>query len=628
MGEPMRIRIYLLFALFAASPAFADVTSSVKWLTTQQAADGSWGVPALSFSDTQEAIDALHLAQKGNSGNYYRGIAWLENHNPVNNDGQSRKLGALTDRGDPTASPLSDLDSSSTTSTVIIGASGWGLGGSLQASPYDTALVLRALAKQSTVPTEAGAIAYLKATRLSNSGWEQIPGTGLDIITTAQVIRALIPYQAQDSTLAAILSSASTAMITAVVNAGSNATVKQKSLALIVAAAEVPTSPQIALWRTAIQSAQLSDGSWEEDPFSTAIAMQALATSGDDSTDDFTLVNMPDTNLRAAVNAALGHNAGDAITRGELRSLTSLNAANMGITDLTGLQFATNLTSLNLSGNDITTLSPIAALAGVAVVNLSGNPLTATGDFDHDGIYDSVEQRWGLDPAKADTDGDGVQDGSDPFPTLVGVFSDSDSAPVAVADSVQTPENTTLNIFPLTNDSDADGDPLTIIQINPPLHGTATIVGTHLSYTSTHSYFGPDSITYWITDGRGGFANAIINIQVVRPNVAPVAVPDSVNARNRRGGGGIVNTYHPTANDTDADGDTLTITSITQPTHGIAVLQPDGVTVLYTPTNGYNGVDSFTYTISDGFGGTATGTVSIQVRRGSFPAKHAADVLN
>ena len=623
-------RSYALALIFIVPIAFADTNSSITWLTAQQAADGSWGVPAISFSDTQEAVDALRQAQRSNSSNYYRGIAWLENHNPANNDGQSRKLAALTVRGDPTTAPLSDLNSSSTASTIATGATGWGLGGSLQPSPYDTALVLRTLAKQSTVPTEAGAIAYLKATQLSGSGWEQIPGTGIDIITTAQVIRALIPYQAQDPTLTPILSTAATALIAAVVaeDSGSGSSIKEKSLALIVAYAEVPTSPQVALWRTAIQSAQQSDGSWEEDAFSTALAMQALAITGSGSTDDFMVVSMPDANLRAAVNAALGHNAGDAITRGELRSLTSLNAANMGITDLTGLQYATNLTSIDISGNNITSLASIAALYGVATVNLAGNPLSPTEDFDHDGIYDATEVAYGMNPGVADTDGDGIIDGNDPFPLTVGTPF-NDNAPVAVADNLTTLSNPGLTVSPLANDSDPDGDPLTIIEIHPPQHGTARFnVGhTTITYVPTTGYIGPDNFLYRITDGHGGFAFAMVNVQVNRPNHPPVAVADSYSARNRRGGGGIVNTYHPAANDTDADGDTLTITSIIQPTHGIAVLQPDGVTVLYTPTNGYNGADSFTYTISDGFGGTATGTVTIQVRRGSFPAKHSADAL-
>ena len=66
------------------------------------------------------------------------------------------------------------------------------------------------------------------------------------------------------------------------------------------------------------------------------------------------------------------------------------------------------------------------------------------------------------------------------------------------------------------------------------------------------------------------------------------------------------------ANDTDADGDTLTVTIDTPPAHGVAVLNPNG-SFTYTPDADYFGPDSFTYTVSDGNGGTAIGTVTITV---------------
>ena len=60
------------------------------------------------------------------------------------------------------------------------------------------------------------------------------------------------------------------------------------------------------------------------------------------------------------------------------------------------------------------------------------------------------------------------------------------------------------------------------------------------------------------------------------------------------------------ANDTDLDGDTLAVSSVTAPAHGNAVINPDG-TITYTPAANYNGADSFSYTIGDGNGGTRDG---------------------
>ena len=66
------------------------------------------------------------------------------------------------------------------------------------------------------------------------------------------------------------------------------------------------------------------------------------------------------------------------------------------------------------------------------------------------------------------------------------------------------------------------------------------------------------------------------------------------------------------ANDGDPDGDGLTVDSVTQPPHGSATIQADG-TVRYTPESGFEGRDSFTYTVGDGRGDTATAEVSVNV---------------
>ena len=66
------------------------------------------------------------------------------------------------------------------------------------------------------------------------------------------------------------------------------------------------------------------------------------------------------------------------------------------------------------------------------------------------------------------------------------------------------------------------------------------------------------------------------------------------------------------ANDTDVDGDTLTVTGSTNGAHGTVTCTTAGVCT-YTPAANYNGPDCFTYTVSDGHGGTATGTVSVTV---------------
>jgi hypothetical protein len=91
-------------------------------------------------------------------------------------------------------------------------------------------------------------------------------------------------------------------------------------------------------------------------------------------------------------------------------------------------------------------------------------------------------------------------------------------------------------------------------------------------------------------------------------NVAPIAQGDVVTTAQSS-----PVTINVLANDSDANGDVLSITSFTQPSHGSVALVSGSLR--YSPTNGYTGADAFTYTISDGRGGTATATVSITVQQ-------------
>jgi hypothetical protein len=182
-------------------------------------------------------------------------------------------------------------------------------------------------------------------------------------------------------------------------------------------------------------------------------------------------------------------------------------------------------------------------------------------------------------------------------------------APDAVNDSATTQRNTPVAIPVLANDTDPDGDPLAVTGASDPPHGSAAVNqnGT-ITYTPDAGYTGGDSFTYSISDGRGGTDTATVAVTVTQPpNTAPAAVDDAATTPE-----GTAVTVNVVANDTDPDGDSLTVTGITQPAHGTATNNGNG-TVTYTPTAGYVGTDGFDYTISDGHGGTDTGHVSLTV---------------
>ncbi|NLX55597.1 MAG: tandem-95 repeat protein [Planctomycetaceae bacterium] len=185
----------------------------------------------------------------------------------------------------------------------------------------------------------------------------------------------------------------------------------------------------------------------------------------------------------------------------------------------------------------------------------------------------------------------------------------------------------------LANDSIAPdvGETLTIISVganaasNDGLTaqgGTVTISGDKVLYTPPADFFGTDSFTYIISDGNGGTSKATVTLTVHDVNDDPTAVDDHLMAlkdfTNQE--------LDVLANDSIAPdvNETLTIsglgpaneTTLDTP-HGTATISADGKKIIYTPDPGFETVgddfDTFTYTISDGRGGTAVGNVVVDV---------------
>jgi outer membrane protein OmpA-like peptidoglycan-associated protein len=183
--------------------------------------------------------------------------------------------------------------------------------------------------------------------------------------------------------------------------------------------------------------------------------------------------------------------------------------------------------------------------------------------------------------------------------------------PVAVNDSVSATCGSPLTINVLGNDTDPDGDALTIASVSAAGKGSAVISGGRIVYTPTSGAgcVGSDSFTYTINDGKGGSATATVAVALVAappPNNAPVARNDQYISACAPSG----KILAVLANDTDSDGDALTITSVTQPSVGSVAIAADGKSVLFSAALCFSRT-TFTYTISDGKGGTSTATVTV-----------------
>ncbi|MBI1915389.1 MAG: tandem-95 repeat protein [Planctomycetes bacterium] len=184
-------------------------------------------------------------------------------------------------------------------------------------------------------------------------------------------------------------------------------------------------------------------------------------------------------------------------------------------------------------------------------------------------------------------------------------------APVANDDSYTVAEDSTLTVAApgvLGNDSDVDGDTLSTILGSGPLHGNLVLNGDgSFTYAPAADYNGSDSFTYRAFDGTASSTVATVSIIVKPVNDAPVANTDSATMNEDTA---VI--IAVLADDSDVDGDSLTVASLTSAAHGTVVLNADN-TLTYTPAVNYFSGDSFDYTVSDGHGGSATATVSITV---------------
>ena len=167
------------------------------------------------------------------------------------------------------------------------------------------------------------------------------------------------------------------------------------------------------------------------------------------------------------------------------------------------------------------------------------------------------------------------------------------------------PEDIIIDV--LTNDSDADYDPLTVVSVSLPSHGTAVSRSTYITYTPDIGYTGTDTFTYTVSDGNSGTDTATVTVNVRgQENEAPEA-ENSVAAAS-------VNTdCIITMQASDTDGDLLVYSVQDYPLHGTLASDDGDDTVVYIPDTDYIGTDSFTFLVNDGTADSNSATVTVTV---------------
>ncbi|GHC16447.1 hypothetical protein GCM10007291_13660 [Gemmobacter nanjingensis] len=226
---------------------------------------------------------------------------------------------------------------------------------------------------------------------------------------------------------------------------------------------------------------------------------------------------------------------------------------------------------------------------------------------------EGIDQPWMIGAGQAHSNPNMLNNIDQHFAGSVEYFSISDTVdnqsqdPVANPDTAETDEDVPVDIDVLTNDTDPQGQTLTVTT-GSATNGTVTVNpdGT-LHYVPNADFNGTDTITYEIRDPDGNTATSTVTVTVNPVNDAPDAVNDHANTD-----AGTPVVIAVLANDTDVDNDPLSVVSAGTSPDGTVTVNADG-TITFTPNAGFSGDATFEYTITDPDGLTDTATVTVTV---------------
>lgn len=180
------------------------------------------------------------------------------------------------------------------------------------------------------------------------------------------------------------------------------------------------------------------------------------------------------------------------------------------------------------------------------------------------------------------------------------------TAPQAIDDQFTINEDVNFTLFDvLANDIDSDLDNLIISDASVDI-GSVNIVNGQIQYSAPQNTNGVASITYRISDGNGGTDTGTVYITINAINDSPTAVADTITINEDSP----AITIDVLENDIDPDGDSLTITNVSE-IQGTAEIVNEQI--VFTPFADINGIANLNYSISDENGGTDTGILTITI---------------
>jgi len=142
-----------------------------------------------------------------------------------------------------------------------------------------------------------------------------------------------------------------------------------------------------------------------------------------------------------------------------------------------------------------------------------------------------------------------------------------------------TPFNTAVTMDVTNNDSDPEGDTLTVVSTTNPSNGTVSVSGNSVIYTPTTGYVGVDNYTYTVNDGNGNTSTANATVTISPASLGLNAVDDSASTPYQT-----AVTINVSGNDTNPDGGYTCVSNIvSNPTNGFVTIPSSGQDIIYTP---------------------------------------------
>ncbi len=215
-----------------------------------------------------------------------------------------------------------------------------------------------------------------------------------------------------------------------------------------------------------------------------------------------------------------------------------------------------------------------------------------------------------------------VTNGTSSVISAPGLLTITDANPVAFTDAATTPKNTAITISNLTsNDTDAEGDTITITGVTAGVGGTVSLSGGVATFTPTTGFSGAASFTYAVSDGWGGTATGTVNVTVLNDLPPTFSGYTFGTPKNIAASVGVAKIL---VNAADPDGGTPVVSAAASTSAQGGTISLAGSSITYTPPLSFTGLDTFTITISDGQGASITGTITANVSAGSGASQNQA----